>query len=178
MYKSVSLLGCFCLFAGMPTMAGQDEHRGEELSVSLSHVKLEHSSLSFDWKIRNSSVETLYVYSTFLKGPSADIVGNESGVLKVRTSLGSAESVGVNAYPLAQFQRVEPSKSITGHFLEKKLDRKILKGGDAVEFEVAFGGEVDEVKRQIAVTSRNGQHPANPIVAWQTQVFGTAQLSK
>jgi hypothetical protein len=44
--------------------------------------------------------------------------------------------------------------------------------------EVAFGREVEEVKRQIALTSRNGNHPANPIVSWQSEALGTSPLTR
>jgi hypothetical protein len=118
------------------------------------------------------------VYATFLPGPAAVAPINQSGLIKVRTSLSTIESVGVNAYPAAKFLRIEPNGVLTGKFVERKLNLDVLKGAKAVELEVAFGSKIDELERRIAATSLNGEHPANPIVAWQTEAVGEATVEK
>lgn len=174
---SIIVFAFVAVLLGRASMAGQ--HRGvAALSVSLSHARMNASSLSFDWRLLNSSSKPLYVYSTFLKGPAAVVPTNQSGLIKVRTSLRTAESVGVNAYPPPKFLRIEPGEILSGKFVESKLSRGVRKGANAVEMEVAFGTEIDELKEQISMTSRNGEHPANPIVAWQTEVLGETALEK
>ena len=147
------------------------------LSISVSHARVSWSTLSFDWCLRNGSREPIYVYSSFLYGPAALEPVNDKGTIRVRSSLKTPESVGVNAYPPAKFVRIEPGATLAGKFHESKLDRSILREARAVELEVGFGAEVDELKRKISATGRNGEHPANPIVAWQTETMGTADVT-
>jgi len=118
------------------------------------------------------------VYSTFLEGPAALVPTNQGGLVSVRTSLRTPEPAGVNAYPSAKFLRIESGGVLTGRFMETKLDTSVLKGANTLEMEVAFGTEIDELKRQISMTSRNGEHPGNPIVAWQSEVFGRTAIER
>jgi hypothetical protein len=148
------------------------------LSVSLANARIHGSSLSFDWQLANHSTKPLYVYATFLNGPAVLPPANQAGIIKVRTSLNAREPVAVNAYPAARFLLVEPGSLISGRFSEKKLDRDVLVGAKKVEMQVAFGFEVDKLKREISSTAYNGEHPANPIVAWQTVAFGQTELER
>lgn len=171
------LLSCLAPLFVAGNAMGQTSNTSA-LSISLSHAQVGRSSLSFDWLLRNASREPIYVYSSFLYGPAALEPVNDNGTIRVRSSLKTPESVGVNAYPSAKFLRIEPGATLSGKFQERKLDRPVLKGARAVEMEVAIGGEVDEVKRKISMTARNGEHPANPIVAWQTEITGTVFINK
>jgi hypothetical protein len=74
--------------------------------------------------------------------------------------------------------RIEPGGIASGTFIESKLSRSELDGVGAVEMEVAYGTQIEQLKRQIQATSRNGEHPANPIVAWQTVAVGEAKVGK
>jgi hypothetical protein len=148
------------------------------ISLSLSDVHLNHQSLSFVWHLVNRSSEPLYVYSTFLYGPAAATATTQAGLLCVRTSLSHAESVGVNAYPPAEFLRIEPGSALDGKFVDRHLGYSTAMDVRALQVEVGFGSEIEELKHQIALTSRNGNHPANPIVAWQTEVFGTSPIRR
>lgn len=159
-----------CSFAGQTSSVA--------LSVSLTRARIHGNSLSFDWKIVNQSTKPLYVYATFLNGPAAVPPRNEGGTIKIRTSLGAREPAGVNAYPAARFRVVGPGAFIKGKFTEGRLGHKVLTGANAVEMQVAFGSEIDELKREIHKTSYNGEHPANPIVTWQTTAFGQTRLEK
>jgi len=58
------------------------------------------------------------------------------------------------------------------------LKPDILREAKAVELEVAFGSKIDELERRIAATSLNGDHPANPIIEWQTEAVGEAMVEK
>src|SRR5258708_6172474 len=102
---SVGPLLCLTILLGGGMVIGQNAHLSA-LSVSLSHARLSHSSLSFDWQLVNSSSEPLYVYATFIGGPAAVALTTQSGAIKVRTSLSTALPVGVNAYAAAKFLRI------------------------------------------------------------------------
>ena len=160
---------------GISSMAQQESKAA--LSVSLSNARLHHKTLSFAWHIDNRSSEPLYVYSTFLNGPAAATTAHGT-VLQERTSLKATEPVGVNAYPPAKFLRIEPGGFLDGKFVDRQANLTLLKGATTVEMEVAFGREAEEVTRQVALTSRNGNHPANPIVAWQTEALGSTLLAR
>jgi hypothetical protein len=178
MHKPTWLLAISLLFAmgiGVPGMAQQKNK--PVLSVSLSNARLHHKTLSFAWHIDNRSSEPLYVYSTFLNGPPAATTANGT-VLQERTSLSATEPVGVNAYPPAKFLRIEPGGVLDGKFVDRQVNLTMLKGITTVEMEVAFGREAEEVTRQVALTSRNGNHPANPIVTWQTEALASTSLTR
>lgn len=148
-----------------------------DLSVSLSDARLSHKTLSFRWHLTNKSGGPLYVYATFLNGPPA-ATAVQSGVICEKTSLSTAEPVGVNAYPPAKFLRIEAGETLDGKFVDRQAGTAVFTGVTTVEMEVAFGKEVEELKRQIALTSRNGNHPANPIVSWRTEATGTARITR
>jgi len=145
--------------------------------VSVSNARLIHRTLAFAWHIVNRSGEPLYLYSTFLKGPAATALTLRGSTIYVRTSLCAAEAVGVNAYPIATFVRLGPGGVLDGKFVERQIDEPAFSSASDVELEVAFGKDVEELKRQIAGTSQTGDHPANPIVHWQTEATGGAPLA-
>ena len=160
---------------GTDSMAQKDNQTA--LSVSLSDARLSHKTLSFTWHLKNRSSEPLYVYSTFLNGPPA-ATAVQPGVICERTSLRTAETAGVNAYPPAKFLRIEAGETLDGRFVDRQADAAVFRGITTVEMEVAFGREVEELKRQIVLSSGNGNHPANPIVSWQTEALGKSPLTR
>ena len=163
--------------SGTDSMAQKDNQTA--LLVSLSDARLSHKTLSFTWHLKNRSSEPLYVYSTFLSGPPAATAAQpQPGVICERTSLRTAETAGVNAYPPAKFLRIEAGETVDGRFVDRQADPAVFRGITTVEMEVAFGREVEELKRQIALTSGNGNHPANPIVSWQTEALGKSLLTR
>jgi hypothetical protein len=174
--RRISVPTILLLLAGAVHAMAQ-RNLSNALQVSLSNARLNHRVLSFTWHIVNHSSEPLYVYSTFLKGPAAaEMVRGDT--LQVRTSLRVAEAVGVNAYPRAMFSRLEPGGTLDGKFVEKQMDDAAFSRASRVELEVAFGKDPEALKREIAEASRNGRHPANPIVRWQTEAIGTAPLAR
>jgi hypothetical protein len=132
---------------------------------------------SAKWTIANGSSKTIWIYSTFLKGPGAGITEDASGVVILRTSIASIETVGVNTYPRADFLKLAPGMTISGTLadelpteLRQTLPRRL-------RMEVAFGLTIDGVRERIAEAYRNGEHPANPIIRWRTELFGEASFS-
>ncbi|HEY6338658.1 MAG TPA: hypothetical protein VIW68_09215 [Candidatus Sulfotelmatobacter sp.] len=141
------------------------------LLASISNGSCDDRRPDFDWKISNSEKQTVYVYSTFLKGPSASSdYDKASHVYTIWTSLPREADFAVNDYPNAEFLQLRPGESLRGRFVEG-LDKScpacgiVPEGATKIALQVAFGITTESVKAEL----RQGHyvHPANPIVCWQ-----------
>src|SRR5260370_2263159 len=141
---SIVFLAFLVTLIGATGIEGQNDSAAV-LSLSLGHARIHGSSLSFDWRISNSSSKRVYVYATFLWGPAALEPTNQAGLVRVRTSLSTPEPAGVNAYPPAKFLRIEPGGVLSGRVTGGNIDPEILKGGNAAEMGAAIRYWVDGI---------------------------------
>ncbi len=87
----------------------------------------------------------------------------------MNTSLMHKAPVGVNFYPEAQFLKLAPGKSIRGTLRDAELPDSVVKAGPkAAMLNVAFGSEIAQLEQAVRMARLSDQHPANPIVEWQT----------
>lgn len=149
----------------------QEKAGGEKLTVQVRVLKanLTGHKLRLSWKIANDSAKAVYVYATFLHGPAAAYETSDKDVLVVNTSLLRKSPVGVNFYPKAEFLELSPGKSLKGVLRDAGLPDSMLKPfPKAVILNIAYGGDIAAVKEQLRAARSSDQHPANPIVEWQT----------
>src|SRR5260370_24338611 len=125
---SIVFLAFLVTLIGATGIEGQNDSAAV-LSLSLGHARIHGSSLSFDWRISNSSSKRVYVYATFLWGPAALEPTNQAGLVRVRTSLSTPEPAGANAYPPAKFLRIEPGAVLSGRFTTVKRQPEIPRDG-------------------------------------------------
>ncbi len=165
------LLLCATLRLISPAAIGQEKATEEKsiLQIHLLNAKIRGHKLTLSWEIANNGPKVVYVYSTFLYGPSAGNELDNKGVLVVNTSLMHKSPVGVNFYPKAQFLKLGPGKSIKGTLRDAEGPDSQLKAGPrAVMLNVAYGSEIAQVEQALQAARSSDQHPANPIVEWQT----------
>jgi hypothetical protein len=148
---------------------GKVESETPLVQVRVLKAGLEGHKLRLSWKITNNSAKTVYVYASFLHGPAAAYETNDKDVLAVNTSLTRKSPVGVNFYPKAEFLELAPGKSLSGTLRDAELPDSVLNPKPkAVTLNIAYGKDIAELKEQLRVARSSGQHPANPIVDWQT----------
>jgi hypothetical protein len=141
------------------------------LSLSISNGSCDDRRPAFDWSISNGEKQTVFLYSTFLKGPSASSNYDEaSHVYTIWTSLPKMADFSVNDYPNAEFRELRPGEYLRGRFVEGP-DKSCVtcgivpKEATKMALQVAFGFSTESVKAEL----KQGHyvHPANPIVRWQ-----------
>ena len=139
------------------------------LQLHLLNAKIHGRKLTLSWEIANNGPTVVHVYSTFLHGPSAGYELDNKGVLVANTSLMHKSPVGVNFYPKAEILKIEPGKSIKGTLRDGEGPDSLLKtGSKAVMLNVAYGTEIAQLEKALRAARSSDQHPANPIVEWQT----------
>jgi hypothetical protein len=172
------LLLCVTLSLLSSAAVGQAQATGDKsmLQIHLLNAKVRGRKLTLRWQIANSGPAVVYVYSTFLHGPAAGYQLSDKSVLIVNTSLMTKSPVGVNFYPKAQFLKIEPGKSIRGTFRDGEGPDYLLKTGSsrAVILNVAYGSEIAQLEQGLRAVRSSDQHPANPIVEWQTIAHSNA----
>jgi hypothetical protein len=172
MNKSVGLLLLLFVVNFLQTDGlSQEKAAGEKLMVQVRVLKagLTGHKLALSWKIANDSAKTVYVYATFLHGPAAAYESSDKDTLVVNTSLTRKSPMGVNFYPKAEFLELAPGKSLKGTLRDAELPDSILKPKPkAVILNIAYGENIADVREQLRVAHSSDQHPANPIVEWQT----------
>jgi hypothetical protein len=160
-----------------------------EVRITLSPLIRVDQPLVFHWKIVNNGPHPIYIYSTLLEHPfSADLfIDSAQHVIEVRWLQLQPIPVGVYAFPEASFLEVSSGESREGDFMsdvptkelvtykavESTIEKqKITPGNWKIQVLVAYGNEIDSVKKDIADSLRRGkEHPINPIVRWQKIVY-------
>jgi hypothetical protein len=172
------LLLCATLSLLSSAAVGQAKTTEEKsmLQVHLLNANVHGRKLTLKWEIANNGPAVVYIYSTFLRGPAAGYELGDKGVLIANTSLMHKSPVGVNFYPRAQFLKIEPGKSIKGTLRDGEGPDSLLKteSSRAVILNVAYGSEIAQLEQALRAARSSDQHPANPIVEWQTIAHSNA----
>jgi hypothetical protein len=151
--------------------AGKDSPQTTGVYLQVLTAKCGQNKASLTWRITNNESKAVYLYSTFLRGPAAAFDQDAQGVLNLHTSLQEKIHAGVNFYPNAEFIELAPGGSLEGTFRDKQLCSELPAAKPReVTLEVAFGFDVAQVKEAVHSATRSSEHPANPIVDWQTRV--------
>src|SRR5262249_3893902 len=129
------------------------------------------TGIRFVWRIKNISSSDVYIYTTFLTGPAANLLEGHASThtILIPTSLKSEVSFPPYSYPEPTFRLVVPQEIVEGTFQEPISDQLSCKSllPKKLIFEVAWGNEPNQVLAKIAQIKKAGKlHPANPIVHW------------
>src|SRR5262249_54311979 len=161
---------CLILIACVSSAFTQDN----DVTVSIRNISCtERGRIAFRWTISNLGKQEVYVYSTFLKGPTVSLEFDERlKLLTLWTSRSGEATFGVNAYPEAKFTPLKPGRFLRGHFSDSPKRNPAVTGATGLVFVVAFGHELESV--ETALREGHYVHPANPIVRWQQVAKSTA----
>ena len=168
----IRLLIVFYFFMAGDALLGAFGAEDRKLSVSISNAKCDDlGKPALTWEIANSEKEPVYVYSTFLKGPSASSsYDTASHVYTIWTSLPKEAAYSVNDYPKADFVQLKPGQVLRGRFVERRENTcagcgSVPREATRIAIQVAFGLSTESVESEL----RQGHyvHPGNPIVRWQ-----------
>ena len=167
--KIPALIAGLLILATLAPMNATDvQSDGDAPLVQVMSTKCDHHALFAKWRITNNADKQIFVYSTFLHGPAAEL--ERSGrVLVVHTSITrKSHHIAVNYYPPATFIEIEPGSSIVGDFKDRDACSNSGKTGPtSVALSLAFGFEIESVKKALSTIDTSEEHPANPIVDWR-----------
>lgn len=142
--------------------------------IEVDPVSRLDTPLKLRWRISNGGARPVYVYSTILQQPAAAEINIDVAqrIIEVRLSRLQPISVGVNSFPEAQFMQMGPKEVKEGEFESvrpvNQEDPGITSGNWRVRILVAYGYEIESVKKALAESiARGEEHPINPIVRWQ-----------
>jgi hypothetical protein len=148
---------------------GQVTSGSSGVDVQVLSASCSKKKLLLHWRVTNNVERTIYVYTTFLKGPAAGFDEDDFGVLTLHTSLKEKIHVGVNFYPEAEFREVAPGGSIEGTLQDGQVCSQLTAPKPrGVALDVAYGFDVAAIKKSLRAVADSNEHPANPIVDWRT----------
>ena len=141
-----SLLGWISLLANPQSNAGESLQARNESRIAVDVANATYDctkGISFDWRIKNTSHEVVYIYTPFLQGPSANLwaFDESSDTVLIPTSLKSEANFPPYSYPEPAFRRLAPEETFAGNFREPishQLSCKSLHPKGVI-FEVAWG---------------------------------------
>ncbi len=179
--KNQSLISiAFCLALVWPVFLSAQNNAPDSLKVSNGSKVAVHVSdvtydcamgIRFNWSVKNSSSDTIYVYTTFLTGRAADLLGYDqsTNTILIPTSVKSEVSFPPYSYPEPAFRLLAPQELLEGVFAEpisSQLSCKTLVP-KKLTLEVAWGSDPSQVMTEISRIKKEGKvHPANPIIHW------------
>jgi len=160
------------LLIGTRICAQSADVTGQPLSVSVSNASCNKmGALQFDWRLVNLGKTSIYIYSTFLKGPSAAYTVDKATQLRtIWTTLPKEADYAVNDYPPARFSELKPGAAIRGNFKGQHEDACSAREHESakpifIEMAVAIGSSPGALEGEMQ--RDHYVHPANPIVRWQ-----------
>jgi hypothetical protein len=141
--------------------------------------------LRFRWKITNNSQNPVYVYSSLLKRPFfvETISDPVARTIEVRFTRIDPITPGVNYFPAADFEEIDPEQSWGGDYVSESSiyqsvslaadeanpnPNRILNGEWRIRIAIGYGDEINSVQKEVTANEASGnEHPINPIVKWQ-----------
>jgi len=168
---------------GLPA-AGVQENPGP-LVVTIAEPTLVKGRLKFEWEIKNTAPEPLYVYSTLIEHAQlAEVVASaETHLVEVHFLRLKPLNILPYSFPEATFVEIPPGEVLRGRFASK-FDLEHVAAPDAnkndvkavppqspwrVKAVIAFGREIESVRTKLEGMKAEGirEHPINPVVGWQ-----------
>jgi hypothetical protein len=149
-------------------------HSSNETRVAIVASNATYScvkGIRFDWRVKNISSETVYIYTPFIEGQAAGALeyDRDTGTILIPTSMKGDISFPPYSYPDPTFRALAPQEQITGTFHEPtstQVSCSSLRPQKLV-FEVAWGKDTTQVLAEVSRVKKEGRvHPANPIVHW------------
>lgn len=190
----IMLVGFACGTRQQPPSSVQQEPSTKIDMPPVVEITLDPASridrpLVIHWKIINNGPGAIYIYSTPIERPfSANLfIDPPRQIIEVRWLQLQPIPVGINDFPEAKFLEIGPRASRGGVFKSyvavKNLvtyksadstirEERVAPGSWKIQLLVAYGNEIDSVKKDLAESLRRGtEHPINPIVRWQKVAY-------